>query len=242
MSFYKSISEYYRDIFPLQPAQIGFVQHSFPDPGNTALLDVGCGTGDLSLELSKSFRHVTGIDLDPQMLDIARASAPANVDFQTLDMLQMGKTLGSKKLQCVLCFGNTLVHLDNPEQIFTFLKEAASLLAENGKLLLQIINYDRILDQDIKALPTIKSGECTFVRNYQYDSGRHIVNFETILNINGMKEPIHNTIPLYPLRQKELLSMLELAGFSSISFFGSFKRAALEEGSIPLIVEASINA
>lgn len=239
MSFYKTISDYYRDIFPLQPAQPAFVNEAFTDPANTTLLDVGCGPGDLSLELSSGFKHITGIDLDPVLLEIARSSARENVDFLTLDMLQMKKAFGSKKLDGVLCFGNTLVHLSNPEQISGFLYEAASILNPNGKLLLQLINYDRILDQGIKALPTIETDLCTFVRKYTYDSSRHVVNFETILTIKDRGEKIQNSIPLYPLRQRELQSMLEIAGFSTISFFGSFKRATLEEDSIPLVVEAS---
>ncbi len=47
-----------------------------------AVLDVACGTGDLTLELLKQGCHVTGIDLSEEMLEIARqktASAKAKV-------------------------------------------------------------------------------------------------------------------------------------------------------------------
>lgn len=240
MSFYHSIAKYYRDIFPLQPVQAHFVRESITDPAKSALLDVGCGTGDLSRELADSFSKVTGIDLDTAMLDFARESAPANLEFFILDMLTIQKRFGEGAFNGVLCFGNTLVHLNAPESIFAFIQQARMVLGSTGKLLLQLISYDRILDQGIQALPTIETEHYSFVRNYQYDKESHLVNFESILTIKSRAESIRNRIPLYPLRQAELRSMLSEAGFSSISCYGNFKKDALKKNSIPLVVEASI--
>jgi len=239
MTFYKSISDYYREVFPLQAAQANFVLESFPDSANLSLLDVGCGTGDLTLELSKSFSRVTGIDLDSAMLEFARESAPENTVFQNLNMLEIKRRFGEDSFDGVLCFGNTLVHLDEPESISTFLQHARAVIGKKGKLLIQLINYDRILDQNIKTLPTIKTDNCTFERNYHYDPENHMVKFETILNIKPRGASIRNQIPLYPLRKQELQSALENAGFKSISYFGNFKRDTLKKNSIPLVVEAS---
>ncbi|HZK89833.1 MAG TPA: class I SAM-dependent methyltransferase [Stellaceae bacterium] len=53
-----------------------------------AALDVGCGTGFLSLELSRRGHRATGIDFAPAMLALAKekaASAGANVHFQEAD-------------------------------------------------------------------------------------------------------------------------------------------------------------
>ena len=61
--------------------------------GRAALdaLDVGCGTGFLSLELAKRSHRVTGIDLAPAMLDMARqkaAEAGLDIRFETGDAEQ----------------------------------------------------------------------------------------------------------------------------------------------------------
>lgn len=58
MAFYQSISDHYREIFPLNPGQIHFVNNRFPKAKQLSLLDIGCGTGDLSLELSERFNRV----------------------------------------------------------------------------------------------------------------------------------------------------------------------------------------
>jgi len=43
------------------------------------ILDLGCGTGNLALRLAARGLHVTGVDLSPDMLDVAREKAPASV-------------------------------------------------------------------------------------------------------------------------------------------------------------------
>ncbi len=71
MAFYKSISEHYDDIFPLNPMQLDFVLKSFDTTSGLKVLDVGCGTGSLSIALAPHFGKVIGIDPDAKMLDLA---------------------------------------------------------------------------------------------------------------------------------------------------------------------------
>jgi len=49
--------------------------------GHLSVLDVGCGTGEISLLLAEMGHQVTGIDLSPKMLALARSKAKAN-DFK----------------------------------------------------------------------------------------------------------------------------------------------------------------
>jgi ubiquinone/menaquinone biosynthesis C-methylase UbiE len=68
--------------------------------GRSALdaLDVGCGTGFLSLELAARGHRVTGIDLAPAMLDMARhkaAEAGFDIRFETGDAEQVPFQAGS---------------------------------------------------------------------------------------------------------------------------------------------------
>ncbi len=56
------------------------------------ILDAGCGTGAMSIELARRGAHVTAVDLSPNLIGIARERAPADleggrVDFEVGDML-----------------------------------------------------------------------------------------------------------------------------------------------------------
>ena len=241
MSFYDSISEPYNQIFPLNPGQLAFVNRILPQARDLSVLDVGCGTGLLSQALAASFKKVVGIDLDEAMLAQARKNADpsANLSYFRLDMLEMDKQFPPGSFDCLICFGNTLVHLPSQERVSVFFRKSMDLLRPKGKILLQVIHYDRILDQHIKALPTIENSNIQFIRNYNYLEKEHLIEFETRLTIKETGQVLANKVLLYPLRQSEIESGLKKAGFNNIHFYGNFEGDPLTSASIPLVVEAN---
>jgi len=62
------------------------VQRMLPPPANgNRLLDIGCGTGHWSAFFSEHGFVVTGVDVSPEMIAIARAKRIANVSFDVAD-------------------------------------------------------------------------------------------------------------------------------------------------------------
>jgi len=242
MNFYESISTYYHHIFPLNLAQVAFVRQSFSETQQSDLLDIGCGIGGLSFELSRHFKKVDAIDLDESMIKKAEQDFGAkagNLNFNVLNMLEIERNFGADSMDAIVCFGNTLVHLDGPEQLLNFFRQSRAVLKKHGKLLLQIINYDRIIDQHIQALPTIENNNIRFVRNYRLYPDHKKLDFETILTIKETGKTVENTIQLYPVRKQEIIELLKNSGFNQIALYGNFKRELFTGNSIPLVVEAS---
>jgi SAM-dependent methyltransferase len=58
-----------------------------------SVLDAGCGTGRLAIELDRRGIDVVGVDLDPDLLDLARQKAP-NIEWVLADLakLRLGRT------------------------------------------------------------------------------------------------------------------------------------------------------
>jgi len=244
MAFYKSISDHYDDIFPLKTVQVDFVRNTFEHTSKLRVLDVGCGTGSLCLALAPHFREVIGIDPDERMLQLAMGKAGkehSNVSFLPNGMLDLDKEENFRQVDAVLCFGNTLVHLSNEAEVIDFLKQAKMILKPGGKLLIQIINYDRIFEQKMSGLSTIENDSIKFVRHYHYDDNNSFLDFETILTLKSSQEEIRNQIRLFPVRKNDLNEMLLQAGFTDIRFYGNFKRDAYRPDSTPLVLEASIS-
>ncbi len=238
MTFYQSIADYYEHIFPLNIDQVHFIKTSFDNTSNLSVLDIGCGIGSLSFELAGLFKKVTAIDLDFAMLEKANEKNDRGIHFQKLNMLDIETKYGANSFDAVVCFGNTLVHLDGSGQVLDFFRQAKDVLKQNGKLLFQIINYDRVIDQNIKSLPTIENNNIQFVRNYHYHPVENKIGFETILTnkISGVQ--IKNHIRLFPIRKQALADLLEKAGFQQINFYGNFKHSSLSPESIPLVCVA----
>ncbi len=69
-------------------------------PGATTILDVGCGTGEHAVRLSRDYGYqIAGIDLEPAFIEIARQKLPS-VDFIVADMTDFD--LG-KRFDVALC-------------------------------------------------------------------------------------------------------------------------------------------
>ena len=223
MSFYQKISKYYDYIFPTGKEQIDFLREIAGEPPKS-ILDIACGTGGYSLELDRQGYNVTAADLDKEMIRRLETKAKENnqsVRFMQGNMLELQNKI-SDSFDLVFCIGNSIVHLENLEQIREFIKTAKQLTGKEGNLVLQIINFDRIILRDIKSLPTIENKDVglTFERNYRYDRSYNRIYFNTVLSVDG--EVYENEIPLYPLREDDLVEAVSDAGFKRIRLFSDF--------------------
>jgi len=242
MGFYEEISKYYDYIFPISDETVDFIKTTSGKPP-AYILDVACGTGGYSLELEKYGYNVTAIDIDKAMIEGLKKKADnigSKVDYHKAGMLDIKEKLQNKSFDVIFCIGNSLVHLDNSNEIGKFLHDAKSLLAQNGKLIIQTINYDRIISKDISSLPTIinESVGLRFERHYKYDLDMNKVFFKTILSVDD--KIIQNEIPLTPVKYDEILQMLRSAGFTKINVYGGYNNSVYDKENSFLMVIVAI--
>jgi SAM-dependent methyltransferase len=100
---------------------------AIPDRCDRAL-DVGCGTGRLTRELSRVVPHVTGVDRDEQSIAVARSLAgPADIEYVRGDFLGLALEPGSFGLVTAVA---SLHHMDAEAA----LRRMAELLQPGGVL------------------------------------------------------------------------------------------------------------
>lgn len=236
MGFYEELSKYYDIVFPLGEKQMDFILKRVKSGGS--ILDVAAGTGNYSLALAQEGYTVTAIDLDQEMINnIIEKGDVIDVSLEAfkLNMLDIGQI--DKKFDGIICIGNSLVHLENSDDIKTVVKAFRKLLNDDGVLIIQIVNYDRVIINDVKNLPTIDRPEkgVKFIRDYVHRDGK--IDFNTTL-IVGDKE-YTNSIPLLPMKSEELKSILNESGFEDVKLYGGFNETPYEMAySFPLVIEA----
>ncbi len=226
MDFYSKIAAYYDLIFPVDPSQRKFIISIIEKhPHLDTLLDIGCGTGSLAVSLSENFRTITGIDINPKMISVAKRKTVKkipNVKFIKGDMLKIKNHVHSNKFGIISSSGNTISHLKDPKQIEKILLLTRKILKPGGIFIFQIINYDYLAKKKIETLPLIENEFLIFKRYYKTTGS--IINFHSDLRLKKTNTAIKNRINLYPVTPNEIKKILIKTGYKDIELYGGYKK------------------
>lgn len=235
--FYSSIARFYSEIFPYNPMQQKFVRACVGDLAEKHILDIGCATGELAFQLAQGGAHVTGIDLNKDLLQqAANSKKHEKLAFRQGNMLELKQDFNKQEFNAVLCFGNTLVHLESEAHVAQMLEGAGAVLKTGGKLLIQLLNYDYICGDTITSLPLIETDTIKFIRRYNFSKHSELIGFQTKLEIKAEQLTVSNETPLLALKSATLKTLLEKAGFKNILFYANFKQDAFGGKHLPLVV------
>jgi SAM-dependent methyltransferase len=102
-----------------------------PEATSGCSLDLGCGTGRLTVPLSQYGRAVIGIDISPAMIDHCRRAVPG-VDFRVGDFRDLGD-LADSSFDLVVAGFNLLDAVSHEDRIRT-LEEVHRILVDDGIL------------------------------------------------------------------------------------------------------------
>jgi 2-polyprenyl-3-methyl-5-hydroxy-6-metoxy-1,4-benzoquinol methylase len=229
VSFYSKFSAYYEEIFPFSQNVADFLIRY--GTGGNKYLDVGCGSGHYAAYLSAKGFHITGIDLDPAMIQYAQVHYPG-VDFHCMDMRDISTLKACYDF--VYCIGNTGAHL--PQDAFAdFTSDIRKILKPGGRWILQLMNWDYVITQDIVNFPIISTeSTLTFNRTYTHIT-RNQVAFETVLR-SPNATIFEDSVPLYPMLTEDINQLHARLGFIPAGHFGSYAGTEFN----PAVFSASI--
>lgn len=233
--------------------QLQFVKSKAGELAGKQILDIGCATGKLAFQLAEAGAKVTGIDLNEDLLGQAlgcsgfrsadlpiRGSEPdkyrvASLKFQIGNMLDLETDFKPAQFDVVLCFGNTLVHLQTIELIQQMLNGIFAVLKTGGRFLLQILNYDYIFTEQVSELPPIETENIRFIRKYKFEENSPLIRFQTELILKKVEKTISNETLLFGLKSAELTELLKEADFTEIELYSNFKQEPFGGKHLPLV-------
>ncbi|MEU7800069.1 methyltransferase domain-containing protein [Micromonospora arborensis] len=133
------------DAIESEPAAVELRTRSYEllgDLTGRTVVDVGCGSGRAVAELAERGAHAVGVDLDPEMIAVARERWPAG-EFQVGDAAELPLETGS----ATYYRADKVLHvLDDPARAVA---EARRVLAPGGRAVLLGQDWDMIaIDSD----------------------------------------------------------------------------------------------
>lgn len=224
-----------------------------PDP---SVIDLGCGTGEHTAFFAANGCRAVGLDRSESMIDRARDHEEKGQGrFVHGDILEAPLLLTEESpFGMGICLGNMLPSLADADELRRFAEVTAALLAPGGRLLLQLLNYRRIREHDIRYLPlNFRPGdadneEIVFLRILKSGDDGEMLFYPTTLRLrpDDEEEPVtvHATkrIRLRAWTDDDVRGALEDAGFV-VSLHGDMQGGDYEpSGSHDLVVVATHSA
>lgn len=96
------------------------------------VLDAGCGTGRVAIELARRGATTVGVDRDPDLLATARAKAP-DLRWAEADLVDVGRVVPAGSVAVAVLAGNVLIFVD-PGTEAAVVAALARTLAPGGLL------------------------------------------------------------------------------------------------------------
>ena len=211
------------------------------------VLDLGCGSGEHTRFLKSLGFEVTGVDVSLSQLEAARAADPDGLYLQT-GLTEFSPAIGARQGGAV-CLGNTLPHLCEEVELRAFFSELATSLQSGAPALLQLLNYDRILDRGERTFPVVlrpgdAEGESTvFLRLMTHHGGGRLTFTPAHLRYRpGSESPLEllatQDVPLRGWRRAEIETLLASAGFQVKEVLGTMTGEAWSAVSSDLVIVA----
>jgi ubiquinone/menaquinone biosynthesis C-methylase UbiE len=125
---------------PLFDLDQRFVERHCPRPGR--LLDLGCGTGRLLMTMAQRGWHTLGVDLSPEMLQVAAdkaMSAGLSIDLLRANIAEL-EGLADESFDCVACLFSTLGMVLGTAQRRQVAAHAFRVLRPGGRFILHVHN------------------------------------------------------------------------------------------------------
>ncbi|MCA0447918.1 MAG: class I SAM-dependent methyltransferase [Bacteroidetes bacterium] len=199
-----------------------FIESELNFEKSLKILDIGCGTGRHSIELTKRGYQVTGVDLSDSMLQKATEKAAAlnlTINFQKQDARNLPFS-NQFDVALMLCEGSFPL-METDEMNYEILQNASKSLKENGKFIFTTLNGLFPLYHSVEQF----CGSNTADGNATYKSNTFDLmtfrdhNITTVEDDSGnKKELICNERYYVP---SEITWLLKSVGFKKIEIFGA---------------------
>lgn len=200
-----------------------------------SLLDLACGTGELSVRFAKEGFSVTGVDLSADMLSVAQAKAQdegLNIPFFEQDMANLE---GHEEFNIIGIFCDSLNYLKSEEDVIHTFTCTYKHLKDNGIFFFDVHSIYKISELFINQTFTLADDHLSYIWNSFAgelpNSVEHELSFFVLDEQSGKYDrfdEIHNQ-RTYPIQQYS--EWLKDAGFEILEICADFEDTEPQEQS-----------
>jgi glycine/sarcosine N-methyltransferase len=198
---------------------------TFINQNSKSAADIGCGSGVDSIALSLSGLKVVAFDPSPEMLKVAESNSKRmNVQpaFHNSTADKIPREFDDN-FDLVLSLGNTFANISN-DKLQESIQRCYDILKPDGQLLIQILNYEKILVDKNRIVDITEGKNKFFVRFYDFIDEQIVFNILTFSKSNISEYKLSST-EIHPYISDDFKSALRTSGFNDLKFYGDLRLA-----------------
>ncbi len=206
--------------------EVNFLTEKLKLPAGASILDVPCGTGRHSRLLAEKGFNVTGVDLNPACLTIAKKDPHPLLTLEEGNLQDLSKF--RDKFDCVLNLFTSFGYFSTDEENRKVMDELAGAVRPGGKLVLNLLNRNFLMSV-FKPVFTAKVGDTLIVNASQYDpETKYNKCWMTVKDEKtGETALSYHQIRLYS--PDEIVELMKSCGMKNIQLSGDFNDSPFDD-------------
>lgn len=216
-----------------------------------AVLELACGTGRVALQLARDGARIVGLDLSPQMLDVARAKSEGLTNIEWIEGDMRAFDLG-RRFGLIIIPGHSFQNLLTPDDQLACLESIKRHLEVNGTLVVHLDHQDvdwlgglvgkngGVFEPEEVFTHPVDGRRVQALRAWWYERATQTAIVQTnweVFNEDGTlaRRIEGRRVRLHCVFRFEFEHLLGRAGFETPHVYGDFFLAPLREGSANMI-------
>lgn len=199
------------------------------------ILELACGTGNLTIPLTKKNYDIAGIDISEEMLGVAREKAEKEgVELVLLQQDIAELDFDITNLDCVLCACDGFNYITYDEDLENVFKKTYELLKENGLFIFDISSFYKLSSVLGNNMYGENREDIAYMWQNYFDDEENLVEMELAFFVkdeDGRFERFEEVHQQRAYTEEEILDMLQSVGFKDIKVYSDFTFESPKEDS-----------
>lgn len=197
------------------------------------ILELACGTGNLTIPLTKKNYDIAGIDISGEMLSVAQEKAEKEgVELVLLQQDIAELDFDVENLDCVLCACDGFNYITYDDDLVNVFTKTHELLKDNGIFIFDISSFYKLSTILGNNMYGENRENIAYMWQNYFDEEENLVEMELAFFIkdeDGKFERFEEVHQQRAYTEEEIIELLQEAGFEDIKAYGDFTFEAPKE-------------
>lgn len=184
------------------------------------VLDLACGTGNVSELLAARGYKVVGVDISPQMVEVAR-SKKSQVEYFVQDIAELDL---SRQFDLALCLFDSLNYITDPEKAACALKRVGQHLVAGGVFIFDVNTVYALAHRFFDQANLAPESNPKYIWTSQFDNQTRVCRVDMLFEVleNGQPRQFKEVHYQRGHTIEELTQWLIDAGFEIVDIFHAY--------------------